>query len=156
MNVLSTKILDDAIVKKAAEHSINISCLPFIESRQINKEELAATINMLAEKQINAIFTSSKSVAAVASVLPQQPRWTIYCLFGATKQNVQKYFPEAIIHANAKDSAALAEQIIKDGLREIHFFVAIKEWIQFLKSWLTRRFCCISIRCTQLRQRRIK
>ncbi|WP_346236539.1 uroporphyrinogen-III synthase [Niabella insulamsoli] len=126
VQILSTKVLEPAIIEKAGAHGILITCIPFIESNTAINEALARQINALAAAPINAIFTSSKAVAAVASVLTQQPGWNIFCLFGATRKHVAQLFPQSVIRADAEDSAALAGQLQSQALKEVHFFCGNK------------------------------
>lgn len=126
VQILSTKVLDDVLLAKASDHGINISCLPFIETRSVRDKDILQTIGILGGRPITAIFTSSKSVTEVAALLTQKVNWNIYSLFGATKEQVQLHFPQSVVHATAADSAALAGEMLKDGIAEAYFFCGDK------------------------------
>ncbi|MCH5717264.1 uroporphyrinogen-III synthase [Niabella hibiscisoli] len=138
IQILSTKILDEALLAEAANHEIDIACLPFIETQAVADEDLIDSLKRLSGQPITAIFTSSRSVTAVSALIKESVSWNIYCLFGATKEQVQIHFPQSTVYATVADSASLAEEIIAAGIKEAYFFVAIKEWTPSLKSWLAK------------------
>lgn len=118
--------MDDALIADAAHHEMDIFCLPFIETIPVTDNALIDAINLLSGQPVTAVFTSSKSVSAVAALITESVNWNIYCLFGATREQVQKHFPQSTIHATAADSAALAAEIIEAGIREAYFFCGDK------------------------------
>lgn len=126
IQILSTKVLEETILKEAASHEIDIDCLPFIETVSVINNDIVDAVNFLKDRLITAIFTSSRSVTAVAALLDKDVNWNIYCLFGATKEQVQLYFPQSAIHATAIDSASLAAEIIEAGTKEVYFFCGNK------------------------------
>lgn len=120
--ILSTKVLADAVIGRASALGIDLICLPFIETVAIDTPLLVSRIASLADRKLTAIFTSAAAVSAVGALLPAPPQWTIYCLFGATRSRAQQYFPTAVIHADAENGAVLADRITAAGLKEVHFF----------------------------------
>jgi uroporphyrinogen-III synthase len=126
IQILSTKALDEALLTEAANHEIDIDCLPFIETIPVVNNDITDAVNLLKDKSITAIFTSSRSVTAVAELLDRDVNWNIYCLFGATKEQVQIHFPQSAVHATAADSASLAAEIIETGIKEVYFFCGDK------------------------------
>lgn len=126
VQILSTKLLDEVLLSDAAGREIDITCIPFIETRPVGSDTVVDTINILSDQRITAIFTSSRSVMAVAELLDVTVNWNIYCLFGATREQVQKHFPGSTVHATASDSASLAAQIVASGIKEAYFFCGDK------------------------------
>lgn len=126
IQILSTKVLDEALLTEAANHEIDIDCLPFIETIPVIHKDITNEVDLLKDKFITAIFTSSRSVTAVAALLDTNVNWDIYCLFGATKEQVQIHFPRSTIHATATDSASLAAKIIEAGIKNVYFFCGDK------------------------------
>lgn len=120
--ILSTKVLDEAITERASALGIDVVSLPFIETKPITNRVLANQVARLADRELTAIFTSVNAVRAVAALLPVAPQWTIYCLYGATRSRVEQYFPAATIHADAGNGAELADLVTAAGVKEVHFF----------------------------------
>lgn len=118
--------MDEVLLADAASHEMDIHCLPFIDTVPVADKATVEAIRSLGDQSITAIFTSSKSVTVVAALLDKDANWNIYCLFGATKEQVQKYFPKSTVHATAADSASLADQILEAGIKEACFFCGDK------------------------------
>lgn len=118
--------MDEALIADAASHEMDIHCLPFIDTKPIADTTTVDAINRLSDQPITAIFTSSKSVTVVAALTGKSVNWNIYSLFGATKEQVQKHFPQSMVHATAADSASLADEIIEAGIKEAYFFCGDK------------------------------
>jgi uroporphyrinogen-III synthase len=110
--LLSTRMLDDMLLARAAENYLIIDCIPFIETRHLESEILQQHLQALAGEPVTAVFTSMNAVNAVASQLPVVPHWRIFCTGGLTKEYVIKYFGESAIAATAKNATVLAEKII--------------------------------------------
>ncbi len=110
--LLSTRVLDDTLIRRAEESNITLDCVSFIETKHLQSEALQQQLQSLANETITAVFTSMNAVNAVASQLPQVPQWKIFCTGGITKEYVIKYFGEASIAATAKNATVLAEKII--------------------------------------------
>ncbi len=114
--------MDEALIADAANHEMDIKCLPFIDTVPVTDNAIVDAIRRLGGQSITAIFTSSKSVTAVAALTNKSVNWDIYSLFGATKDQVQKHFPRSTVHATAADSASLAGEITEAGITEAYFF----------------------------------
>lgn len=126
VKILCTKILKEHLLKSARQPDIEIECVPFITTKNNIQDALREQINELAQKSIYIIFTSSKAVQAVAAALQSQPCWKIFCLFGATKDEVGKHFTNSEIITKAPASAALAQEVIQRGITEVYFFCGNK------------------------------
>ncbi len=121
--ILCTKLLDETTIHKAADQSINIDIISFIEIENINSQELIQQIQSLQSKKITAVFTSVNSVESVAKHLTVKPDWKIFSIGGATKEMVLKFFEEKSILATAKNATALCEKIIANkSIKELTFF----------------------------------
>jgi uroporphyrinogen-III synthase len=112
IHLLSTRVLDDTLIRRAEEGNITIDCVSFIETKHLQSEALQQRLQSLANEPVTAVFTSMNAVNAVASQLPVVPQWKIFCTGGITKEYVIKYFGEASIAATAKNATVLAEKII--------------------------------------------
>jgi len=110
--LLSTRVLDDTLINRAAESNLSIECVSFIETRHLQSEALQQQLQDLAGEPVTAIFTSMNAVNAVAAQISNVPHWKIFCTGGVTKEYVIKYFGEASIAATAKNATILAEKII--------------------------------------------
>ena len=123
IQLLSTRMLDDTLIRRAAESNIDIECVSFIETKPLYHEVLQQRLQALSNEPVTAVFTSMNAVSAVASQLPQVPQWKIYCTGGITKEYVIKYFGESAIAATAKNATVLAEKIIAaNAAHSIIFF----------------------------------
>lgn len=118
--------MDDALLANAADHEMDILCLPFIDTVPVADKATTDVISRLSDQSITAIFTSSKAVAVVAALTSGSINWNIYSLFGATREQVHKYFPQSAVHATAADSASLADEIVGAGVKEAYFFCGDK------------------------------
>src|SRR6478609_4319453 len=94
VQLLSTRLLDDTLIRKAAEGNLTIECVSFVETKHIHSEALQDRLQSLAKESVIAIFTSQNAVNAVASQLSVIPQWKIFCTGGTTKEYVIKYFGE--------------------------------------------------------------
>ncbi|TKK64934.1 uroporphyrinogen-III synthase [Ilyomonas limi] len=123
IHLLSTRMLDDALVRRASENHLEIECISFIETKHLQSEALQQRLQILANEPVIAVFTSMNAVNAVASQLPVVPHWKIFCTGGITKEYVIKYFGEAAIVATAKNATILAEKILAANISSsITFF----------------------------------
>lgn len=112
IHLLSTRMLDDALIAKAADNHLTIECVSFIETKHLESDALQERLEALANEHVTAVFTSMNAVNAVATQLPVLPSWKIFCTGGITKEYVIKYFGETAIAATAKNATILAEKII--------------------------------------------
>jgi uroporphyrinogen-III synthase len=108
IHILSTKVLGKAILEDAASKNIIIDCIPFIETKAITDIHISLT-----EVVGSAIvFTSKQAVKAVAGFSNIMSDAAIFCISGATKNTVEKYFPQSNIKDTAADAKGLAEKIV--------------------------------------------
>ncbi len=121
--ILCTKLLDETTIHKAADQSINIDVISFIEIENNNSLELIQQIRSLQSKKITVVFTSVNAVESVTKHLTEKPDWKIFSIGGATKEMVLKFFDEGSILATAKNATALSEKIIANkSIKELTFF----------------------------------
>jgi uroporphyrinogen-III synthase len=127
-SILSTRLIDEALIKQAKSKNILIDVLSFIETEAIDSLDVyEETESILLESAI-VVFTSSNAVEAVgAHLFDYTPNWKIYCIGNATKKSVTEYFGEDLIAGTAKDATELAEKIIEDDITdEVVFFCGNK------------------------------
>lgn len=125
--VLSTKILDDNLVRKASDQGIQITCIPFIAIRYIDDLPLRTAIQQWQTEKRTVIFTSSNAVNAVKAILNGYvPDWDIYCIGPATTAVIAGYFGEEKIKATAPYAAGLADIITAIPVTDPLFFCGNK------------------------------
>lgn len=122
IHLLSTRMLDDTLITRAAENNLTIECVSFIETKHLQNDVLQQQLQALADEPVTAVFTSMNAVNAVAEQLHQVPNWKIFCTGGITKEYAIKYFGEEAIVATAKNATVLAEKIIATNVVEYIFF----------------------------------
>ena len=112
IQLLSTRMLDNTLVKRAAANLLDIECVSFIDNKPLHSEAMQTRIQALANETITAVFTSQNAVNAIAAQLSQMPQWTVFCTGGVTKEYAIKYFGERAIAATAKNATNLAEKLV--------------------------------------------
>ena len=123
IQILSTALLDQQFVNKAAELGVQLDTVSFIKVSAVDSEELAERVVDLCYLPITAVFTSVNAVKAVSDiVMSADPGWDIYCVGNATMEAVKSQFKAAEIIGIAKNAAELAKIIIEDGEEEVVFF----------------------------------
>lgn len=121
--LLSTVILGQPLVTKAAEGGMTLDCVSFIEVAAIDDAALMAEMERLCSMNITAVFTSVNAVKAVSKlVYIAKPNWQIYCIGNATKNALLDYFNAANIKGTANNAAQLAEIILMDDVNNVVFF----------------------------------
>jgi len=121
--ILCTRNLDQQIIKKAEEHNIHITTLPFIEIKPAASSSFINQVSQLSLQKINVAFTSVNAVESVAQHVDENPEWKIFCIGGVTKDAVCKHFGEASIVASARNASILSRKIIEQkNIREVIFF----------------------------------
>lgn len=122
-NILCTRPLDSMLVYKAANSSVAIDEINFVETEPVLAENVIQQIKDLASKKITVVFTSMNAVDAVTSQLTSAPDWNIYCVGGMTKETVFNFFGEHAVKGTGKNAKTLAEKIILSGnIKEVVFF----------------------------------
>jgi uroporphyrinogen-III synthase len=122
--LLVTKKISSSLVLQAGLKGINVLEKEFIRVVPIVNDHLNKKINKLVSGNNTVVFTSKNAVAAVAANNRfDDPNWKIYCIEGATKKEVRKYFDETLVAGAAKNASALAEVIAEknDGNKVIFF-----------------------------------
>lgn len=124
ISILSTRPIDESLIKEAGQLNIEIEILSFIETEPIRSPEVQQEIKNALQKSSTVVFTSRNAIEAVANKLDgQQPDWRIYSIGNTTKQLVKKYFGEEAIAGEADSAEELAEVIVKkDNSDELLFF----------------------------------
>lgn len=113
IKILCTRPLNDEIIHQALQNEIEISVIPFIKTESIFSEELSNTIQVLANKNITAVFTSMNAVTAVTDQLQAIPNWHIYSLSGITKDLIIHFFGEHNLKATARNANQLSQLVIE-------------------------------------------
>lgn len=120
-HILSTRPLPAALIEEAAGQHIFIEEISFIETTPVIDDRIAARIRELFQKPITAVFTSMNAVTAVASIPHASIPWNIYSIGHKTAALITELFQKPIV-GTAADAAALADVMIKDGVKEVVFF----------------------------------
>lgn len=122
IHILSTRPVSQNILKAAESNNINIDVISFIETHELNDENIYHEIDRLSKLRSAVIFTSMNAVSIVAKHISNVPEWKIYCIGNTTKELVTKYFGSENIAAVGSDSEELAMKIINDKVSEATFF----------------------------------
>lgn len=124
ISILSTRPLDDSLIREAGEMDIEVDVLSFIETETIHTTEVQQEIENALLQSSAVVFTSMNAVEAVANELDgQQPDWKIYSIGTTTSRLVKKYFGEEAIAGIANSATELADLIVDEGEDdEIIFF----------------------------------
>lgn len=124
ISILSTRPLNDLLIKEAKQLNIEIDVLSFIETETVHSSEIKQEIEPALLQSSTVVFTSMNAVEIVAKELAgPQPDWKIYCIGNTTIQLVKKYFGKASLAGTANSAAELAELIADDANnRKIIFF----------------------------------
>ena len=126
IEILSTKLLDEAIVKQAASENIIIDCIKFIDIRPIDTSGIQQQIKGELAKNHYVIFTSANAVNAVAEQLSGRSDLKIFCISGKTRKAVEEHFPGSIIVDDAPNGSELAAKIIARQISSAVFFCGDK------------------------------
>lgn len=123
IHILSTRLLNEELVKKAAQQDIYIDAEAFIQNIPDVPVATANTISALSLQPATAVFTSIHAVEVVKSELGNIPPWDIFCTGGATKDALLEIFDESAIVATAKNASSLAEKILQHkDIKNVVFF----------------------------------
>ena len=120
-HILSTRPLAEKLVLEAAAQHIIIDQVSLIQTAPIKDVNLSARVIELFQKPITAVFTSMNAVTAVADNITNKPHWKVYSIGEATASLLTELFQIPII-GTASDAAALADVIIEEDVKEVHFF----------------------------------
>ena len=133
--ILSTKKISPALKTALEEKSIELLEQEFIAIKELyNKEKHEEVFPWITkEGETAVVFTSRHAVACITKHLhaddtfyvPDQ--WQIFCLSGATQEEVLKRHDEKQIAGTATNAAGLANCIINNGsFKEVVFFCGNK------------------------------
>lgn len=121
--ILSTKQLPTSVAQVALDYGFAMDCIPFIETIRVQDSDISNEIEKLGKEKINVVFTSGVAAKAVAAMVTGQPQWNIFCIEGQTKNNVQDFFPQAVIKATAAYGEDLAREIMQNNeIEKVVFF----------------------------------
>jgi uroporphyrinogen-III synthase len=122
--ILSTRPVNNELVKKARAKGIQLDILPFIETEPIHSIEVQQEIELAAIELATVVFTSMNAVESVTHMLDGHiPEWRIYCMGHKTKELVKQYFGAGFIAGSADNASELADEIINNReTEEVIFF----------------------------------
>jgi uroporphyrinogen-III synthase len=121
--ILSTRQVDDWMIRKAAEKNIIIECASFIHTEPVNEHQLPESLDSLFQRELTAVFTSMNAAEAIIARLSGKlPPWNIFSMGFATKDILLSSFRNEQVSGTAYNASALAEEIIKKGEKEVVFF----------------------------------
>ena len=126
--LLMTKKINASLVLQAGLKGIEILEKEFISIIPVTNENLNKKISRLISADHTVAFTSKNAVSAIEwnNELPNA-NWKIFCIEGATKNALKKYFTEKSIKGTAKSALLLAEVIAeKSEEKKIIFFCGSK------------------------------
>jgi uroporphyrinogen-III synthase len=127
--VLSTKILEPSLVRKAKGEGIEIIEKAAIRIEPIRTKQKKQQVLSLMEKNFKyAVFTSSNAVEALEKLMHNRNDFLstqrkIFCLSGKTKESIQASAGRiGSIEETAPDAIELAKMIVAKGIKEVLFF----------------------------------
>ncbi len=119
IQILSTRPIQQSLIKDARDAGIDIDELTFIETNPIQSKLVDKEIENTLKERATVVFTSMNAVEVVGNQIKEhQPNWKIYCMGTTTQQLVVKFFGQNAIAGTANDAASLAKQIIKNQPKE--------------------------------------
>jgi len=118
----------DAGVNSTDAKHIVFDTIPFIRIVLTENEVAIDRIDELLQQEHVVVFTSANAVRSVARYRHgDTPAWKIYCIGGATKAAVERYFSNTKIIAVADNAHALAHVIVNnDSIQRVVFFCGDK------------------------------
>lgn len=137
-----TKKIAASHVLQAGLKGIQILEKEFIRIVPVVNKELNKKISNLTAAKNTVVFTSKNAVAAVASNSSvRNADWKIFCLEGATRKEVEKYYPANTITGTAANSALLADIIAANSQEKmITFFCGNKRMEDLPAMLLSKKF----------------
>jgi uroporphyrinogen-III synthase len=123
IRILSTKLLNDEVIRQASVKNVLIEWLPFIKTEAVSSIEVQQEIEQALMLSASVVFTSVNAVEAVAAQLEsQKPDWQIFCIDYATCESVENYFGKELISGTADSAKELADVILRSNVEEVIFF----------------------------------
>lgn len=125
--LLMTKKISASLALQAGLRGIEILEKEFISIVPVLNDNLNKKITRLIASDHTVAFTSKNALSAIGTTELPNANWKIFCIEGATKNAVRKYFAENSIKGTAKNALLLAEVIAeKSEERNIIFFCGSK------------------------------
>ena len=124
-SILSTRPLDELLLRQAAAAGIHIDTASFIQTIPLQDTALKEQVYELLRQPLTVVFTSMNAADAVADLADGHttPFWNIFGLGTATRAVIYRRFGLNAEGAAALNASALADQIIAyGGIHEITFF----------------------------------
>lgn len=162
MDILCTRLIKNFCLNEAAEVGINIQCKSFIEIVPVLSLRLRNNMEpYLKHPALTFLFTSKHAVDISCQYyfksIPNNIRntWRFFCLSGATKNALLRYFNAEQIIAAAPDARQLSNCIMAAFNRQkpIHFVCGnrrrttlpdfMQEHNQPYKEWIVYQTICI-------------
>ncbi len=112
IHILSTRKLDEELLRVAAAKNIEIDVYPYIAIHPKKDEATVAEIATVAKRKCIVVFTSRNAVDVVTNVLPFVPDWQIATIGGATRSAVASFFGEEKIILAAATGKELMEKLV--------------------------------------------
>ncbi len=123
LHILSTRLLDEATIDRAADLNIEVVSTSFISVQPVYSDELRNSLQSLATQSLYVVFTSANAVASVVAQAGDKVNWKIFCTSGKTKEHAAAVFGEETIVATSKNAGLLAERIIaSERIVKVTFF----------------------------------
>lgn len=124
-SVLMTKKIAPELIIKAKEQDVELKEIEFTEIVACDEKD---RVKEVANDAAAVVFTSKNSVNIVASLLEgKKPDWKIFCIEGATRDQVAHCFGESFIAGTARNAEQLASVITaKDAEKAVVFFCGDK------------------------------
>jgi uroporphyrinogen-III synthase len=121
--LLVTKKISTSLVLQAGLKGVNVLEKEFICVVPVVSEQLNKKITKIVTTKNTVAFTSKNAVSAIAGHNLNDAKWKIFCIEGATKNEVRKYFDETYIAGTGKNALSLSEEIgAKSDEQKVVFF----------------------------------
>lgn len=115
VNILSTRPVDETLIRQAASKGIQLDTFSFIETHPVQNVEVQQEIEWAGTEEAIVVFTSMNAVDAVTEMLDEHvPEWRIYCMGHATQKRVAEYFGENAIYGTADNASELADVLLEN------------------------------------------
>jgi uroporphyrinogen-III synthase len=117
--LLSTRKLSARLVQHALANGIDVINKEFITTRFCDDAGTVSEVRRIVHFPTTVVFSSKNAVKAVAAIVDlSKSDWKIFCIDGATSNEVKKYFSDTRIIGTAKYAKELASVIIASQIEE--------------------------------------
>ena len=111
------------MLQQVTAANITIDTASFIQTVPLRTPALQKEISQLSRQPLTVVFTSMNAAEAVAGCLEgSHPQWKVFSLGTATTKVVHRSFGIKAFGETASDASALADEIIKERVRDVVFF----------------------------------